>query len=124
MSDTLKKYLRKLRIDHDEKLSQMAEKLEVSSSYLSLIESGERSVPRNFIEKLCKAYDLTLNDKEKLDFLSATAPQQGFLWVDIASLSPDDQKLMFRFSRSIKTLSNIQKKEIEAVLDTTGEQAC
>ena len=36
------KYLRKLRIDHDEKLKDMAAKLGVTGSYLSAVEIGKR----------------------------------------------------------------------------------
>ena len=46
------KELRKLRIDRGEILKTMAEKINVTSSYLSAIECGKRNIPADLIQKL------------------------------------------------------------------------
>jgi transcriptional regulator with XRE-family HTH domain len=53
------KALRKLRLDNSEILKNMAERLSVSSSYLSAIEHGKRQIPQDFISKLSQSYALS-----------------------------------------------------------------
>ena len=52
------KILRKIRIDCGEVLGDMAENLEISSSYLSSIETGSRNVPQNFTDLISERYEL------------------------------------------------------------------
>lgn len=52
------KILRKIRIDCGEVLGDMAENLEISSSYLSSIETGSRNVPQNFTDLISERYGL------------------------------------------------------------------
>ena len=52
------KILRKIRIDCGEVLGDMAENLEISSSYLSSIETGSRNVPQNFTDLISERYSL------------------------------------------------------------------
>ena len=60
------KALRKLRIDRGEILKTMAEKLNMTSSYLSAIECGKRNIPSDLISKLASIYDLTEEEQEIL----------------------------------------------------------
>lgn len=53
-SDRLEKYRNELHL----KKKEMADKLQVSESYYSLIESGKRSPSKNFIEKLVLVSEL------------------------------------------------------------------
>lgn len=39
------KQLRKLRIDREERLKDMADRLNVTTAYLSAVENGKRTVP-------------------------------------------------------------------------------
>ncbi|KHF28295.1 Helix-turn-helix domain protein [Anoxybacillus sp. BCO1] len=49
------RFCRKLRIDNGELLKHMADKLGVTSSYLSAVENGKRNVPQDWVEKNCKS---------------------------------------------------------------------
>jgi len=42
------KFLRKLRIDQGQILKTMAEKLGVSSAFLSAVENGKKKIPKTF----------------------------------------------------------------------------
>lgn len=53
------KFCRKLRIDNDEHMVNMAEKLGVTSSYLSAVENGKRKVPEEWFNEISKHYTLT-----------------------------------------------------------------
>lgn len=50
------KFLRKLRIDQGELLKDMAEKLQVTASYLSAVEVGKKAVPSAWITTLSSMY--------------------------------------------------------------------
>ena len=52
------KILRKIRIDEGELLGDMADKLMISSSYLSAIETGNREIPINFTRQITEMYRL------------------------------------------------------------------
>ena len=60
------KFCRKLRIDHDELMKDMAKKLDVTSSYLSAVEKGKRDLPDDWIEKISKAYNLSASQLSEL----------------------------------------------------------
>jgi len=63
------KCLKKFRIDHNEKLADMAAKLEISPAYLSAIENGTREIPAKMSFGIRMAYGLTF--KEYLPFIEA-----------------------------------------------------
>ncbi|WP_208438576.1 helix-turn-helix domain-containing protein [Bartonella grahamii] len=64
------KILRKLRVDHSERLLDMAKKLDISVSFLSAVEIGKKSVPVGLEEKIIELYGL---DKEKASLLKKEA---------------------------------------------------
>lgn len=54
------KQTRKIRIDNEELLIDMANKLGISASYLSSIETGKRKTPDNFISNIEQIYNVKL----------------------------------------------------------------
>lgn len=60
------KKLRKLRIDNDELLKDMASKLQVTVSYLSAVENGKRDVPDAWIDEIRVKYDLSYEEYSEL----------------------------------------------------------
>lgn len=66
MVTQLGKILRIIRVNTGESMRVMAEKLNVSVSYLSAIENGKRNVPANFGELVAGNYDLSAKDKKNL----------------------------------------------------------
>ena len=64
MATTYGKVLRRIRIDRDELLKNMAEKLKMTSAYLSSIENGKRQIPNNMTRSIVDIYEL---DKNQMD---------------------------------------------------------
>lgn len=60
------KFLRKLRIDNGELLKDMAIKLNTTPAFLSMVETGRRSIPKKWEEEIEKSYSLNLEQKEEL----------------------------------------------------------
>ena len=115
MATELGKFLRKLRIDNDELLKHMADRLGLASSTLSSIEAGRRKPPKGFTEKVAAEYRLDAHQVEELD--RAAAQSQDEVAVHIAGLSQEDRKLAVAFARKFADLSDDQKASIREVLD-------
>lgn len=60
------KFLRHLRTDRDEQLSEMAEKLGISKSFLSTVEHGTRPAPQKMINLLATKYELSEHERVEL----------------------------------------------------------
>ena len=64
------KELRKIRLDRDEHLKDMAQKLNVSVAYLSAVENGNSRVPETWLSIIADEYHLSDNEAEKLQKLA------------------------------------------------------
>lgn len=60
------KIVRKEMIDHDETLLSIAQLLGVTTSFVSAVLTGGKSVPDNWVDKLSKHYDLTSSRYDEL----------------------------------------------------------
>ena len=60
------KFMRKLRIDKNLILKDVAEMLEVSSAFLSAVEMGKKSIPAKWIELIPEKLELNDIEKQKL----------------------------------------------------------
>ena len=56
--------IRKIRSEKKDSLRQMAQKLNISATFLSAMEVGRKLVPVEYIEKIKEIYNLT-NEQEK-----------------------------------------------------------
>ena len=60
------KFLRILRIEKNESAKEMANKLNVSPSYLSAVELGKRECPMSWEDVIIEAYKLNDTNRKKL----------------------------------------------------------
>lgn len=60
------KFCRNLRMDNNEQLHQMAEKLNVSSAFLSKVEYGKAKPPEKWEDTIPSLYNLSESQKEEL----------------------------------------------------------
>jgi transcriptional regulator with XRE-family HTH domain len=108
------KFCRKLRIDRGELLKDMAEKLGVTPSFLSAVETGIKNVPKDWFEKITKVY--SLNEKEKEELYDAIQNSQLTVKFSLKELKPDEQDLVLAFARELKSLNDESKKRIQSIL--------
>ena len=116
MCTMLGDFTRRLRVENDELMSDMAEKLKVTVSFLSKVENGKSKPPKQWKQKISKAYTLNEQQMEELDesFFRAVNAES----VDISEYGKYDRELILDFIIKIKTsdlktkehLSNILKK--------------
>lgn len=93
------KALRQLRLEREERLMDMACHLGVTSSFLSAIEMGRKAPPREFAEKVQRAYGLKGGNAEAIR-AAAAASQKTFKIEAKSALARDTAGLLAdRFSK-------------------------
>lgn len=106
------RFLRKLRIDSGEILKDMAEKLNVSASYLSAVEMGKRNIPNQWVDKISELYNLSELEKSSLNDAVDNSAKSITLSFDNISNSQKETAILFarEFENvDTETLEKIQK---------------
>lgn len=110
------KALRKLRIEQDERLLDMAGRLEKSSAFVSAVETGKKAPPAGFEELVISTYRLVGEAAEALRS-AADRSRQAFTLEANTALQRDTAGLM---ARKMDTLSADELHEILAILNKKG----
>lgn len=113
------KFTRKLRIDNGELLKEMADKLGVTSSYLSAVETGKRNAPHDWLEKLTALYRLSVEEVAALN--SAIEMSQLSVKIDLHNSNARDKNLAMAFAREFKELNEDDKSKILRILRKNRE---
>lgn len=108
------KLCRRLRIENGELLKEMAEKLQVTPSYLSAVENGKRNIPQSWLDDIAKIY--AFSDEEKAALQTSIEESQLTMKVELVSYSSEDKNLIMAFAREIKDLNENDKNKIRNIL--------
>lgn len=111
------KELRKLRIDQDELLSDMSERLEKSSAFISAVERGAKTPPSGFEDRVIKVYQL-VGEAAAAMRRAADRSRNVFKVEAKSALARDTAGLMVR---RINSLSDDALKSIFEILSKRGE---
>lgn len=109
------KSLRKIRIDNNEILSDMAEKLHVTAAYLSAVENGKREVPEGWIEELKRSYGL--NSKKISELEEAAFSSKKSIKIKLEDETDRDRDLFIAFARCFRDLNDDEAHEIQNILN-------
>ena len=109
-------FLRKLRLDNNEVMADMAEKLDVSVSFLSAVELDKKNIPYSWFEKICKLYDL--NDRQERELREVICLSRHFLRVDLSDLSDEKRFLVFLFERKLESMSDENVEKLNEFLNS------
>lgn len=112
------KFLKKLRIDKEEMLQDMAKRLGLQSSYLSAIESGNRDIPAGFSERVRDAYELSQGEFETLHNAEVDADRK-VLQMNMEKVSGNRlaKETALNFAGKFGSLSDGQLERINAILN-------
>ncbi|WP_273724166.1 XRE family transcriptional regulator [Bartonella sp. AU18XJBT] len=112
------KILRKLRIDHSERLLDMAKKLDISVAFLSSVEIGKKSVPVGMEDKVIELYAL---DQEKASLLrkEAYACRKSFT---IKSSDPLRREMIGMFVRNLENFSQEDLAKLKEFFEGIGKK--
>ena len=91
------KTLRKLRIDHDVNLKNMADGLGVTSAFLSGVETGRKAINPGLINKISEI--LNLSDAESLELNAAAS--KTLSEVSIRVENDHDAEIAIMFARKV-----------------------
>ena len=112
MTTAIGKELRKLRIDRDERLMDMANRLGKSPSFISAVEVGKKSPPTGFEDLVVSTYGLAADVADALR-RSADMSRKAFVLEPNNALARDTAGLL---ARRMNTLSDDQLLDIQKIL--------
>jgi transcriptional regulator with XRE-family HTH domain len=112
MITELGKELRKLRIDGNERLLDMAARIGKSAAFISAVETGKKSPPPGFEELVAHAYGMTDGAAGRLR-AAADKSRKVFSIAPATSLGRDTAGLL---ARRMNTLSDEQLEAIKEIL--------
>lgn len=104
------KFLRILRINNGEILKDMADKLNVSVSFLSAVENGKKEVPSLWEEKIADIYNLNSTEKEELT--EAILKSKKEVKISLQELDDQDKDIVLEFARKFSDLDQQTKQNI------------
>lgn len=102
------KFCRKLRIDKNELLYDMAARLNVSSAFLSKVENGKKKPPQEWRDILISSYGLNADEIQQLDRCIYEA--QNYDSIDISYMNDNDRMMMLSFARKFNTINKEKLK--------------
>ena len=111
MLTSIGRFLRKLRIDHGEILKDMAEKLEVTVSFLSAVENGKKKMPTAWNKKICDLYQLDANQRDAF-----TADTEHSIEMNLYDVTMGRRELAVSFARKFSEIDDFQVEEIKKIL--------
>ena len=91
------KLLRIIRINSGDSAKEMAQKLNMSPSYLSTIENGKRNIPPDMEQLLISAYNLSDRDKEKLR--KAMMASSDTVKIDLTDLAEKKKQMIYEITK-------------------------
>ncbi len=108
------KILRKIRIDRQELLRDMAGILDVSAAYLSAVETGKRNAPQMWVEKIIHAYEL--NQIEATQLRNAFEDSRDEIRISLQAASSQQRNVAISFAKALEGLSDEQLEKIMKVV--------
>lgn len=107
------RFLRKLRIDHEQLLKDMAANLNVSSAYLSAVETGKRKIPASWVCTISKLYSLSKDEQANLQDAYELSTQE--VRINLANASNYKREAVISFA---KALDGLDDKTLKSIMET------
>jgi transcriptional regulator with XRE-family HTH domain len=107
--------VRLLRMRHDVSMKSMAEAMGISSSYLSGIEYGEKTLADKYVDAALRFFKGVASDADMQSLRQAAERSKEV--VNVAGLQPDARSLVAAFARRLQSGSQ-PSQEINDWLDS------
>lgn len=108
------KFCRKLRIEREEILKDMSDKLGVTSAYLSSVENAKRNVPNEWEEKLSRLYDLSETQKQELKIAIINTKEE--ITLKFNTKDKERHEFAVQLARKFDTLTKDEIERISEIL--------
>ncbi len=113
------KELRKLRITAGELIRDMADKLGVTASYLSAVETGKRQIPDGWVSKISDLY--TLSSIERSTLQKAADSSALSVKFNLDGMNDRRRQTAVLFAREFGELDDQKLEQIRLLLGERGE---
>lgn len=109
------RFMRNLRLDRGMLLKNVADKLQVTSAYLSALEHGKKGVPNDVLVSKLQT-SLELNRQQKKELIQAVRDSASSVSISYKS-TPLAFETANAFARKLPNLSEKQLKSIKVILE-------
>jgi transcriptional regulator with XRE-family HTH domain len=109
--------LRKLRIDHEMRLFDLAEKIGKSTALLSAIETGRKQIPDGFMADIVRVMSLTPAEHKELRAAKDKTKKE----VNVGHLAADERELVAAFARNSGEISPDLLEQIRKAVLKSGD---
>jgi len=106
-------FTRKLRIETGQRLKDMADKLGISSSYLSATEIGKRPIPVKWLDILKTEYNLS--HEQYLELERSYENSLDSINIDLNQKDDSDKDLILSFARNFDSLDDKNKEYLRKI---------
>lgn len=104
--------LRKLRLDKQMRLLDLANLLGRSSSYVSAVETGKKPIPQGYVAKIAEVMNLTLDELSELQKAADRTKRE----LSMGELSGSRRELVAEFARRVQTMDDIDLEELKKTI--------
>lgn len=108
------KFTRKLRVDNDELLKDMASNLDVTVSYLSAVEMGKRNIPEKWESIIIEKYCLDSGKQDELK--EAILYSSKIVKLNTSDLEDNKKDLVYALARRLKDLDSEEITDLKRIL--------
>lgn len=113
------KELKKILIEKNYRIYDLAKALSVSSSFISSIVTGKKNVPNDFNEKIAKILSLDSNELEKLNTKAALS--KDHCKIDLSQCNHTAKNIILSFQRNLSDLDDETLEKINEILNKRGD---
>ena len=113
------KIVRKLMIDNDETLCDVASFTSGTTAFVSAVLTGKKNVPDGWVEAISKHYHLS--DEEKAALFDAYCEQKNTVRIEIGQMSLGGKKLAIVLQRKLPGLTDEEMERIRSILEDTDD---
>ncbi len=121
MLTSLGQFLRKLRLENGEILKTMAEKLGVTSAFLSAVENGKKKMPLSWYEKLPLLY--TFSEQKHDALKTAVMESSDVVELNLHNIPLGRRDLAISFARRFDSLDEETSQMIFDLLNKSREES-
>lgn len=111
-------YVRILRVKNHEVMGDMAKVLDASLPFLSAVETGKKNVPKEWVDKIVKHYNLS--DLEKKELENAIEESKTQMKVKLVNADNFQRKAALKFARSFDDMDEDTAIKIIELLEKGG----
>ena len=115
MKTELGAFLRQLRIANGEIRRVMAERLGVSSAFLSAVENGKKKIPENWSVKIARIYGLSRQQIDELH--SAIIQTNNVIEINLQHTPANNRELAISFAREFSSLDEETCRKLFEILE-------